>query len=107
MDAALVATAPMLFVLFWGSGFPITRFGLEYTEPFTLLAIRSALNVALVLAIVPFVRVRWPQPLARCGAYRGVGLPAAVRLSRGHVHRARRRRQPGGRGAGRRHAAAA
>jgi drug/metabolite transporter (DMT)-like permease len=61
MDAALIATAPMLFVLFWASGFPITRLGLEYIEPFTLLAIRSALNVALVLAIVPFVRIRWPR----------------------------------------------
>ena len=59
-DAALIAAAPVLFVLFWGSGFPITKFGLEYIEPFTLLAIRSGLNVALVLAIVPFVRIRWP-----------------------------------------------
>jgi drug/metabolite transporter (DMT)-like permease len=60
-DAVLIATAPVMFVLFWASGFPITRFGLEYIEPFTLLAIRSGLNVVLVLAIVPFVRVRWPR----------------------------------------------
>ena len=40
-DAALIAAATVLFVLFWGSGFPITKFGLEYIEPFTLLAIRS------------------------------------------------------------------
>ena len=66
-DAALIAAAPMLFVLFWGSGFPITKFGLEYIEPFTLLAIRSALNVALVLAIVPFVRVRWPRDWRAAG----------------------------------------
>ncbi len=66
-DAALIAAAPMLFVLFWGSGFPITKFGLEYIEPFTLLAIRSALNVALVLAIVPFVRVRWPRDWREAG----------------------------------------
>ena len=59
-DTALITAAPVLFVVLWGSGFPITRFGLEYIEPFTLLAIRSGLNVALVLAIMPFFRIRWP-----------------------------------------------
>ncbi len=59
-DAALIAAAPVLFVLCWASGFPIVKFGLGYIEPFTLLAVRSGLNVVLVMAIVPFVRVRWP-----------------------------------------------
>ena len=49
-DAALIAAAPMLFVVFWGSGFPITKFGLEYIEPFTLLAIRSASFLAMAAA---------------------------------------------------------
>ncbi len=44
----LVRAMPFLFILSWASGFPITRLGLEYTEPFTLLWIRSALVVALV-----------------------------------------------------------
>ena len=60
-DGVWIATAPVLFVLFWASGFPITKFGLQYIEPFTLLAIRSALNVAVVLAIIPFVSIRWPR----------------------------------------------
>ena len=56
-----VIYAPGLFVLFWASGFPVTRFGLNYIEPFTLLAARSGLNVLVVVAILPFVRVRWPR----------------------------------------------
>lgn len=66
-DGALIAAAPALFVLCWASGFPVVKFGLGYIEPFTLLALRSALNVVLVLAIVPFVRIRWP------GSWRAVG----------------------------------
>ncbi len=57
----LVICAPGMFVLFWASGFPAVKFGLDYIEPFTLLAVRSALSVALVVAILPFVRVRWPR----------------------------------------------
>jgi drug/metabolite transporter (DMT)-like permease len=66
-DAALIAAAPVLFVVLWGSGFPITKFGLEYIEPFTLLAIRSGLNVAVVLAIMPFFRIRWPANWREAG----------------------------------------
>ena len=66
-EAALIASAPVLFVLLWGSGFPITKLGLEYIEPFTLLAIRSGLNVAVVLAILPFFRIRWPRSWREAG----------------------------------------
>jgi drug/metabolite transporter (DMT)-like permease len=66
-EAALIGAAPVLFVLLWGSGFPITKLGLEYIEPFTLLAIRSGLNVAVALAILPFFGIRWP------GSWREVG----------------------------------
>ena len=62
-----IVCAPGLFILFWASGFPITRFGLEYTEPFTLLAVRSALNVALVTAALPFLKVRWPRSWGEAG----------------------------------------
>lgn len=56
-----IICAPAMFVLFWASGFPVTKFGLDYIEPFTLLAARSALNVLVVAAILPFVKVRWPR----------------------------------------------
>lgn len=56
-----IICAPGMFVLFWASGFPVARFGLDHIEPFTLLAIRSSLSVAVVVAILPFARVRWPR----------------------------------------------
>ena len=60
-DGTLIASAPLIFVVLWASGFPAIRFGLEYIEPFTLLAVRSALNVTVVLAIMPFFRIDWPK----------------------------------------------
>ena len=63
----LIASAPALFVLFWASGFPISKFGLEFIEPFTLLALRSAVNVAVVAAIIPFIRISWPRSWADAG----------------------------------------
>lgn len=56
-----IICAPGLFVLFWASGFPAVKFGLNYIEPFTMLAARSTLNVLVVAAILPFVRVNWPR----------------------------------------------
>lgn len=58
----MMKAAPFLFILTWASGFPITRLGLEYAEPFTILWIRSAIAVVIVGAYVLFTRVRWPGP---------------------------------------------
>ena len=66
MDWLTTAT-PLIFVVFWASGFPAIRFGLEYIEPFTLLAVRSALNVAVVVAIMPFFRIDWPKSWSNAG----------------------------------------
>ena len=41
-----ITVAPGLFVLLWASGFPITRLGLEYAEPFTILTMPSAGPIA-------------------------------------------------------------
>ena len=66
MDWLTTAT-PLIFVVFWASGFPAIKFGLEYIEPFTLLAVRSALNVAVVVAIMPFFRIDWPTSWSNAG----------------------------------------
>jgi len=63
----LIAATPVLFVVLWASGFPAIKLGLEHIEPFTLLAVRSALNVAVVLAIMPFVRIAWPTSWRMAG----------------------------------------
>lgn len=57
----LLRAAPILFILTWASGFPITRLGLEYAEPFTILWIRSAIIVAAVGVYALVVRVPWPR----------------------------------------------
>lgn len=62
-----ITYAPVMFVLFWASGFPVTRLGLEYIEPFTLLSVRSWLNVAVVLCFAMFVRIRWPSSWGEAG----------------------------------------
>ena len=59
-NSALLRAAPFLFILTWASGFPITRWGLEYAEPFTILWMRSALVVAMVGTYALIVRVPWP-----------------------------------------------
>jgi drug/metabolite transporter (DMT)-like permease len=59
--AMLVRAMPFLFILSWASGFPITRLGLEYTEPFTLLWVRSAIVVVIVGTYALIVRAPWPN----------------------------------------------
>ncbi|MEE2997660.1 MAG: EamA family transporter [Pseudomonadota bacterium] len=60
-NSILLKAAPFLFILTWASGFPITRFGLEFTEPFTLLWIRSAIVVIFVGLYALIVQVPWPK----------------------------------------------
>ena len=62
-----VTLTPALFVLCWASGFPVTRFGIEFVEPLTLLAIRSALNVVVVGAALPFLAAAWPATWREAG----------------------------------------
>jgi drug/metabolite transporter (DMT)-like permease len=57
----LIRAMPFLFILSWASGFPITRLGLEFTEPFTLLWVRSALVLAVVVPFALIVRAPWPH----------------------------------------------
>jgi drug/metabolite transporter (DMT)-like permease len=56
-----IRAMPFLFILSWASGFPITRLGLEYTEPFTLLWVRSAFVLAIVVPFALIVRAPWPH----------------------------------------------
>ena len=59
--STLLRVAPLVFILAWSSGFPITRWGLEYAEPFTILWVRSAAVVFVVGAYSLAVRVPWPD----------------------------------------------
>ena len=58
----MIATAPMLFVLLWSTGFIGARFGLPYIEPLTFLAMRMGFVVPIMLMIALIGRARWPSP---------------------------------------------
>jgi drug/metabolite transporter (DMT)-like permease len=56
-----IATAPVLFVLLWSTGFIGARYGLPYIEPLTFLAIRMAFVVLILSAIVWIGRTKAPN----------------------------------------------
>ena len=55
-----IASAPMLFVLLWSTGFIGARFGLPYIEPMTFLAVRMTFVVAIMTVIALIGGARWP-----------------------------------------------
>lgn len=62
-----VAGAGVLFIFFWASGFVSAKFGFPYAEPFTFLALRFAITVALLAPIAVVWRARWPASPAELG----------------------------------------
>jgi drug/metabolite transporter (DMT)-like permease len=52
---------PVLFLLLWSAGFSIAKIGVQYAPPLTLLAIRFALSVGVLLAVCIVRRPRWPD----------------------------------------------
>ena len=63
LNRAVVAAAPVVFVLLWSTGFIGARYGLPYIEPMTFLAVRMSCVVVVMLAIALVVRARWPGPV--------------------------------------------
>jgi len=49
------------FVLIWGSGFVATKVALQYTAPLTLVTLRFAMGLILMLPLAWLLRFRWPQ----------------------------------------------
>jgi drug/metabolite transporter (DMT)-like permease len=56
-----IATAPVLFVLLWSTGFIGARYGLPYIEPLTFLALRMGFVVLIMAAIAAVGRARAPN----------------------------------------------
>ncbi len=48
------------FVIVWGSGFLATKAGLEYAAPFTFLALRFIIGIAVLAPILVWFKPRWP-----------------------------------------------
>ncbi|WP_111414738.1 DMT family transporter [Billgrantia lactosivorans] len=60
LDAALLASMPVLFVALWSTGFIGAKFGLPHAEPFTFLFIRFVLTLALLVPLVKLMGSNWP-----------------------------------------------
>jgi drug/metabolite transporter (DMT)-like permease len=48
------------FVTAWGSGYLVTKIGLQYAAPFTYVTLRCLLAIAILAPVVLVVRPRWP-----------------------------------------------
>lgn len=58
-----LVTAPFSFLLLWSAGFAIGRIGLDYTGPFTLLAWRYGLVLAVLVPLIAWFRPPLPRSL--------------------------------------------
>src|ERR1700686_3757661 len=56
-----IASAPMLFLLLWSTGFIGARYGLPYIEPLTFLVGRMVFVVVVMVAIALIGGARWPH----------------------------------------------
>jgi len=70
----LQAAVPAIFVVMWASGFAGARLGLPYAPPITLLVLRFAIVVAIVLPISLVTRAPWPRGWRQRGHVAVVGL---------------------------------
>ncbi len=52
--------APALFVFLWSTGFIGARYGLPYAEPFTFLAVRIVIVIALLALMLRVTGARLP-----------------------------------------------
>ncbi|MDX1711510.1 MAG: DMT family transporter [Rhodovibrionaceae bacterium] len=69
-----LAATPWVFVLLWSTGFIGAKLGLPHAEPFTFLALRFALVLALMVPIALWRHARWPTRAAEYGHLAVVGL---------------------------------
>ncbi len=61
---ALVRLAPGLFVLLWATGFIGAKYGLPYAGPFTFLALRFAIVIAILALAAIVMQAPWPRSAA-------------------------------------------
>ena len=52
--------APALFVLLWSGGFAVAKIGLQHAEPLTILALRYAILVVVLLPLAVILQVPMP-----------------------------------------------
>lgn len=52
---------PGVFVLLWSTGFIGAKYGLPFAEPFTFLALRFAVVIALLAIVIGVSKAQWPR----------------------------------------------
>jgi drug/metabolite transporter (DMT)-like permease len=61
LNTLAARAAPAIFVVLWSTGFVATKYVVHNADPLTYLAIRMALVVVLMAAIVVVARPKWPD----------------------------------------------
>ena len=56
-------SAPIIFVLFWSSGYTFAKLGLAYIDPMTMLAIRYGLAAIILAPLAILCFNGWPTSL--------------------------------------------
>jgi drug/metabolite transporter (DMT)-like permease len=57
----MIIAAPFIFLLLWSAGFAVAKIGLLHAGPFTLLALRYAIAVLVLLPLLPILRPKLPK----------------------------------------------
>lgn len=65
---------PVVFLFLWAIGFVALKIGLQYSDPFTFLALRYVCVLAILIPLVLWLRPRFPSSIRGWSAVIGVGL---------------------------------
>lgn len=61
MPRPLLLAAPALFLILWSAGFAVAKLGLQHAGPFTLLAMRYAIAVLVLLPLLALMKPALPR----------------------------------------------
>jgi drug/metabolite transporter (DMT)-like permease len=70
----LILAAPIIFLVLWSAGYAIAKLGLRYAEPFTMLALRYGIVVAILGPLALIWRPPFPKRAADWGHIAIVGV---------------------------------
>ncbi len=68
----LIRSVPIIFVMLWSTGFIGAKLGLPYAEPFTFLAVRMAITLAILAPLSGYLSLKG-QPIVSTWPFDGVG----------------------------------
>ncbi len=61
MQTRWLSFAPFIFLGLWSGGYAVAKIGLQYSEPMTLLAVRYACVIAIMLTVFAIIRPPLPK----------------------------------------------